>query len=162
MEIIRATEGNLVPSRSKLVYSRYTKKGCWGGGSWEKARFYICACGQAISLSKGWLLVREFWRGGMSFNVSRYKLRVSCWSFLIFYKATASNIFTSVQEIVVWGTSRFRSSVQKWDDSTFCQHSLEVIRAVFLPDIFSEILRSLKFIASSTSQRSVSRLDVIS
>jgi hypothetical protein len=27
MEIIRATEGNLVPSRSKLVYSRYTKKG---------------------------------------------------------------------------------------------------------------------------------------
>jgi len=26
MEIIRATEGNLVPSRSTLVYSRYTKK----------------------------------------------------------------------------------------------------------------------------------------
>lgn len=35
MEIISATEGNLVPSRSKLVYSRYTKKdwnGAGGGG----------------------------------------------------------------------------------------------------------------------------------
>jgi hypothetical protein len=32
MEIISATEGNLVPSRSKLVYGRYTKKGLEKGG----------------------------------------------------------------------------------------------------------------------------------